>query len=111
MVVIPFGLSGDQLLSGEAAQRCVRRLQLALIPTGAEQPTGLIMRLSNAVDGALLPDGLTLAARQGGHRQTISSDGSTELVLQFQGSAQLLDVSLRYGSGDAVALPSLQLPS
>ena len=111
MMVIPFGLSGDQLLSGEAAQRCVRRFQLALIPTGVDQPTGLIVRLSNAVEGALLPYGLVLEARQGGHSQTIGSDGSTELVLQFQGSAQLLDVSLRYGSGDPVVLPSLQLPS
>lgn len=111
MMVIPFGLSGEQLLSGEAVQRCVRRFQLALIPTGVDQPTGLIVRLSNAVEGALLPDGLVLEARQGGHSQTIGSDGSTELVLQFQGSAQLLDVSLRYGSGDPVVLPSLQLPS
>jgi len=112
MVVIPFGLSGDQLISGEGAQRCVRRFQLALIPTGAWFVSGLTLRLSNAVEGALLPDGLTLEARQGSHSQSISSEGSTELVLlQFQGSAELLDVSLRYGSGEPVVLPSLQLPS
>ena len=105
MLVIPFGLSGDQLVSGDAARRCVRKFQLALIPTG------LVVRLSSAVPGALLPDGLQLEARQGSHRQSITSAMSTELELVFQASDQLLDVSLRYGEADPVDLPSLQLPS
>ena len=114
LLVIPFGLAADQLVSGDAARRCVRRFQLALIPTGNEQPpqpTGLVLRLSSAVPGALLPDGLLLEARQGSHRQTIRSAMSTELELVFQGSDQLLDVSLRYGDGDPVVLPSLHLPA
>jgi hypothetical protein len=114
MLVIPFGLSGDQLVSGDAARRCVRKFQLALIPTGpdhATHPTGLVVRLSSAVPGALLPDGLQLEARQGSHRQTITSAMSTELELVFQASDQLLDVSLRYGEAEPVELPSLQLPS
>jgi hypothetical protein len=114
MLVIPFGLSGDQLVSGDAARRCVRKFQLALIPTGpdhATHPTGLVVRLSSAVPGALLPDGLQLEARQGSHRQTITSAMSTELELVFQASDQLLDVSLRYGEAGLVELPSLQLPS
>jgi hypothetical protein len=114
MLVIPFGLSGDQLVSGDAARRCVRKFQLALIPTGpdhATHPTGLVVRLSSAVPGALLPDGLQLDARQGSHRQTITSAMSTELELVFQASDQLLDVSLRYGETGLVELPSLQLPS
>jgi hypothetical protein len=114
MLVIPFGLSGDQLVSGDAARRCVRKFQLALIPTGpdhATHPTGLMVRLSSAVPGALLPDGLQLEARQGSHRQTITSAMSTELELVFQASDQLLDVSLRYGEAEPVELPSLQLPS
>jgi hypothetical protein len=113
MLVIPFGLSGDQLVSGDAARRCVRKFQLALIPTGpdhATHPTGLVVRLSSAVPGALLPDGLQLDARQGSHRQTITSAMSTELELVFQASDQLLDVSLRYGEAGLVELPSLQLP-
>lgn len=113
MLVIPFGLSGDQLVSGDAARRCVRKFQLALIPTGpdrATHPTGLVVRLSSAVPGALLPDGLQLEARQGSHRQTITSAMSTELELVFQASDQLLDVSLRYGEAGLVELPSLQLP-
>ena len=114
MLVIPFGLSGDQLVSGNAARRCVRKFQLALIPTApdhATHPTGLVVRLSSAVPGALLPDGLQLDARQGSHRQTITSAMSTELELVFQASDQLLDVSLRYGEAQPVELPSLQLPS
>jgi len=113
MLVIPFGLSGDQLVSGDAARRCVRKFQLALIPTGpdhATHPTGLVVRLSSAVPGALLPDGLQLDARQGSHRQTITSAMSTELELVFQANDQLLDVSLRYGESGLVELPSLQLP-
>jgi len=114
MLVIPFGLSGDQLVSGDAARRCVRKFQLALIPTGpdhATHPTGLVVRLSSAVPGALLPDGLQLDARQGSHHQTITSAMSTDLELVFQASDQLLDVSLRYGETGLVELPSLQLPS
>ena len=114
MLVIPFGLSGDQLVSGDAARRCVRKFQLALIPTGpdhATHPTGLVVRLSSSVPGALLPDDLQLDARQGSHRQGITSAGSTELELVFQASDQLLDVSLRYSETGLVELPSLQLPS
>jgi hypothetical protein len=100
-------------LPADAARRCVRKFQLALIPTGpdhATHPTGLVVRLSSAVPGALLPDGLQLEARQGSHRQTITSAMSTELELVFQASDQLLDVSLRYGEADPVERPSLQLP-
>ena len=114
MLVIPFGLSGDQLVSGDAARRCVRKFQLALIPTGpdhATHPTGLVVLLSSAVPGSLLPDGLQLDARQGSHYQTITSAMSTDLELVFQASDQLLDVSLRYGETGLVELPSLQLPS
>ena len=111
MLVLPFGLAGEQLVSGDAARRCVRRFQLALIPTGADHPTALVLRVTSAVPGALLPDGLQLEASQGPHRQSISSAMSTQLELVFQAGDQLLDVSLRYGPGDALELPSLQLPA
>jgi hypothetical protein len=110
MVVIPFGLSGDQLVSGDSARRCVRQFQLALIPTGSDQPTALMVRLSSAVPGALLPDGLRLEALQGTHRQTINASGSTALELVFAASDELLDVSLSYGDGQPTVLPSLRLP-
>jgi hypothetical protein len=111
MLVIPFGLQGDQLVSGDAARRCVRRFQLALIPTGVDQPNGIILRLSSAVEGALLPDGLRLEASQGTHHQAETSADATELVFLFQGSSELLEVSLRYGIGEALVLPPLQLPA
>jgi hypothetical protein len=111
MLLIPFGLSGEQLVSGDAARRCVRQFQLVLIPTGAERPAGLVVRLTSTVPGALLPDGLQLDASQGSHRQSITSAMSTELELVFQGGDQLLDVSLRYADAPPVELPSLQLPA
>lgn len=111
MLVIPFGLFGEQLVSGDAARRCVRKFQLALIPIGIDHPTGLVVQLSSAVPGALLPDGLQLQAGQGSHQQTIRSAMSTELELFFQAGDELLDVSLRYGDGEPVDLPSLQLPA
>lgn len=110
LVTIPFGLAGEQLVSGEAAGRCVRRFQLTLIATGAEQPNGLMLRLASAVPGALLPDGLALEARQGSHRQVVTSSGDTELTLSFRGRDLLL-VSLGYGDGEPVSLPPLQLPA
>ncbi len=110
MVTIPFGLAGEQLVSGEAAGRCVRRFQLTLIATGAEQPNGLVLRLASAVPGALLPDGLALEARQGSHRQVVTSSGDTELTLSFRGRDLLL-VNLGYGDGERVSLPPLQLPA
>ena len=112
MVVIPLGLSGEELVSGEAASRCVRRFQLALIATGEGQPSGLLLRLNGAVPGALLPDGLELCARQGSHEQRIRSADSTELDVSFRAAAgELLQVSLRYGDGPAVELPALRLPA
>lgn len=111
MLVIPFGLAGEQLVSGDAARRCVRQFQLALIPTGPEQPTALVVRLSSAVAGALLPDGLELETRQGSHLQSIRSAMNTELELVFQAGDPLIDVGLRYGAGDPVQLPTLQLPA
>lgn len=110
LVTIPFGLSGEQLVSGEAAGRCVRRFQLTLIATGAEQPNGLVLRLVSAVPGALLPDGLELEARQGSHRQVVSSSGDMELALSFRGRDLVL-ASLGYGDGEVVSLPPLQLPA
>jgi hypothetical protein len=113
MLVIPLGLSGEQLVTGEAARCCVRKFQLALIPTAADdttQPSALVVRVSSAVPGALLPDGLQLDARQGNHHQSMRSSMSTDIELVFQASDQWLDVSLRYRDGDPIALPSLELP-
>ncbi len=110
LVTIPLGLSGEQLVSGEGASRCVRRFQLTLIATGVEQPNGLLLRLSSAVPGALLPDGLELGAQQGSHQQVVRTSGDMELALSFRGR-DLSTVTLRYGDGPEVSLPPLQLPA
>ena len=109
-LVIPLGLQGDQLVSGDAATRCVRRLQLTLIPTGEEQVSGMVVLLSNAVGGALLPDGLRLEAGQGGHDQSVTSEMSSQLKLMVNAGDEVVNISLRFGEGKPIRLPALQLP-
>ena len=109
-LVIPLGLQGDQLVSGDAATRCVRRLQLTLIPTGDEQVSGMVVLLSNAVAGALLPDGLRLEAGQGGHDQSVTSEMSSQLKLIVNAGDEVVNISLRFGEGKPIRLPALQLP-
>ena len=109
-LVIPLGLLGDQLVSGDAATRCVRRLQLTLIPTGDEQVSGLVVLLSNSVAGALLPDGLRLEAVQGGHDQSVTSEMSSQLKLVLNAGDEVVNISLRFGEGKPIRLPALQLP-
>ena len=109
-LVIPLGLQGDQLVSGDAATRCVRRLQLTLIPTGDEQVSGMVVLLSNAVAGALLPDGLRLEAGQGGHDQSVTSEMSSQLKLIVNAGDDVVNISLRFGEGKPIRLPALQLP-
>ena len=108
--MIPLGLQGDQLVSGDAATRCVRRLQLTLIPTGDEQVSGLVVLLSNSVAGALLPDGLRLEAVQGGHDQSVTSEMSSQLKLVLNAGDEVVNISLRFGEGKPIRLPALQLP-
>jgi hypothetical protein len=111
VLLIPLGLTGDALVSGDAAVHSVRSFQLALIATGNDQsPGALVLRVSSTMPGALLPDGLQLAALQGGHSQTITSNGDLELELRFQGSDDLVSVSLRFRDGEPIELPPLQLP-
>ena len=109
-LLIPLGLQGDQLVSGDAATRCVRRLQLTLIPTGDEQVSGLVVLLTNAVAGALLPDGLRLEAVQGGHDQSVTSAMSSQLKLVLNAGDEVVYISLRFGEGKQIRLPALQLP-
>ena len=109
-LVIPLGLQGDQLVSGDDATRCVRRLQLTLIPTGDEQVSEMVVLLSNAVAGALLPDGLRLEAGQGGHDQSVTSEMSSQLKLIVNAGDEVVNISLRFGEGKPIRLPALQLP-
>ena len=109
-LVIPLGLQGDQVVNGDAATRCVRRLQLALIPTGDEQVSGMVVLLSNAIAGALLPDGLRLEAVQGSHHQSVTSEMSSQLKLIVNAGDDVVNINLQFGEGKPIRLPALKLP-
>ncbi|MEI8250176.1 MAG: hypothetical protein WCF98_03295 [Synechococcus sp. ELA057] len=112
LVAIPLGLDGSQLVCGRAAETCVERFVLQMVATGSEpaRPTGLVLRLSGAMAGDLLPDGLQLHARQGSHEQRQVAQGSTSLELVFGAGTALIAVSLTYPGSSDLVLPPLQLP-
>ena len=109
-LVIPLGLQGDQVVNGDAATRCVRRLQLTLIPTGDEQVSGMVVLLSNAIAGALLPDGLRLEAVQSSHHQSVTSEMSSQLKLIVNAGDDVVNINLQFGAGKPIRLPALKLP-
>lgn len=112
LVAIPLGLDGVQLVCGQAAENCIERFVLQMVATGSDpaRPDGLVLRLIASMAGDLLPDGLTITARQGSHEQRQSASGSTQIELMFAGGAELIDVSLSYPGSSDLVLPPLQLP-
>ena len=93
-----------------AAGNCIERFRLLLIPTGAEHPERLLLRLVPELHGDLLPAGLTLLAEQGTLSQTMTSSVDTQLELSFSSSSQLLKIGLRFSDSSDLILPPLQLP-
>ena len=112
LVAIPLGLDGGQLVCGQAAEGCVERFVLQMVATGADpaRPDGLVLRLTAAMVGDLLPDGLAITAHQGSHEQRQCADSSTQIELVFGGGAELITVRLSYPGSSDLALPPLQLP-
>jgi len=112
LVAIPLGLEASQLVCGQAAEGCIERFVLQMVATGADpaRPDGLVLRLTAAMTGDLLPDGLVITARQGSHEQRQSASSSTQMELVFGGGAELIDVSLSYPGSSDLVLPPLQLP-
>ena len=112
LVAIPLGLDGVQLVCGQAAENCIERFVLQMVATGSDpaRPDGLVLRLIASMAGDLLPDVLTITARQGSHEQRQSASGSTQIELMFAGGAELIDVSLSYPGSSDLVLPPLQLP-
>lgn len=112
LVAIPLGLDGPQLVCGEASEGCIERFVLQMIATGhtPSDPDGLLLRLGAAMAGDLLPDGLSLQARQGSHEQRQQAQGSLALEMVFQGGPSLIDVRISYPGSPDLVLPSLQLP-
>lgn len=115
VLAIPLGLMPDgRLVTGEEARQCIETLQLLLIPSSGqgdgESPEALILKLTGAIPGDLLPDGIELTAEQGRHRQSASSQQSTDLALCFRGGDPIA-VMLSSAAGEPLRLPPLQLPS
>jgi hypothetical protein len=109
---IPLGLTASgELVSGEAARRCVERFELRLIPTGEQGVERLTLQLVGMLAGDLLPDGLLLAAVQGSRRQSVSSASSTLLQLQLPATPEVIEVTLTPPGGRPLVLPPLQLPA
>lgn len=116
VLAIPLGLTPDgRLVSGEEARHCIESFQLLLIPStdpgagAGDSPQSLILQLTGAITGDLLPDGVALTAQQGRLHQSASSAQSSALTLVFQGS-EPIQVTLRTAAGEPLQLPLLQLP-
>ncbi|NDG74383.1 MAG: hypothetical protein EBX49_03405 [Synechococcaceae bacterium WB8_1B_136] len=112
LVTIPLGLDRQQLVCGLAAERCIERFELQMIATGSDPaaPDGLLLHLTAAMAGDLLPDGLTLQASQGSHEQRHTAAADTAIELVFHGGQALIDVRLSYPGSPDLVLPPLQLP-
>lgn len=112
LVAIPLGLDGSQLVYGQAADGCIERFVLQMVAMGSDptHPDRLLLRLKAAMNGDLLPDGLSMGASQGSHMQRQTTDSSTEIELVFAGGSELIDVCLSYPGSSDLVLPPLQLP-
>ncbi|MCP9928833.1 hypothetical protein [Cyanobium sp. CH-040] len=119
---IPLGLTtAGTLVTGDAAQACLERFRLLLIPT-AQPPSAatapatdaaerLTLQLVGELEGDLLPDGLLLSASQGSRRSSVSSANSTQLELELPAAPDLIEVTLTPPDGTPLVLPPLQLPA
>lgn len=113
VLAIPLGISPQgELVSGSAARQCIETFQLLLAPTraepGSDTPSGLMLRLTGALEGDLLPDGLTLQAQQGSHRQSATTERSSVIEFSFHGR-EPISVSLLPQQGLPLELPPLVL--
>ena len=109
VLAIPLGLEDGQLRSGNAAQTCIERFRLLLMPTGSDQPEQLLLRLVPELEGDLLPDALTLKAHQGDWHQTKTSQMNTALELIFSVSEQVIEVAVSFPDSTEIVLPPLKL--
>lgn len=113
VLAIPLGINpSGELVSGENARHCIETFQLLLAPTRSEpssdSPGGLVLRLTGALAGDLLPDGLTLEAQQGSHRQSATTEGSSVIEFSFHGR-EPISVALAPRNGLPLQLPPLLL--
>ncbi|MEB3332575.1 MAG: hypothetical protein VKI83_08795 [Synechococcaceae cyanobacterium] len=104
--------SRERLVSGELAEECIEIFQLQLAPfsdqAGSERPNALRLILVATLRDDLLPDGITLRAQQGQHRQEATTKASSRVEFVFQG-AEPIEVAIVSSNGSELSLPPLQL--
>ena len=110
-LAIPLGLDGNQLIvSGDAVASCIEQFQLELLPLDSgDGVSALLVRVSAALQGDVLPDGLVLTSQQGRVEQRVEAAGDLSLELNIRGSDAAVDLALAYGEATPFVLPSLQI--
>ena len=108
---IPLGLDGNQqIVSGDAVAGCIEQVQLELLPLDSgDGVSALLVRVSAALPGDLLPDGLVLTSQQGKTEQRVAAAGDLSIELTISGSGTAVDLALAYGDATPFVLPSLQI--
>ena len=110
VLAIPMGLDDGQLYTGQTAQKCIERFQLLLIPSGTDAINQLFVRLIAEQTGDLLPERLTLQAKQGDWKQEKTSATDTALELVFENGQQPIEVKVSYPGSKSITLPALEIP-
>ena len=111
LVSIPLGLANGKLVSGLEAEACIERFVLQMLATGSNpsNPDGLMLQLSAAIDGDLLPNDLCISASQGKHIQQQIAENKNKIEFNFSGGLELINVSLGFPGSSDLVLPPLQL--
>ena len=111
LVSIPLGLANGKLVSGLEAEACIERFVLQMLATGSNpsNPDGLMLQLSAAIDGDLLPNDLCISASQGKHNQQQIVVNKNKIEFNFSGGLELINVSLGFPGSSDLVLPPLQL--
>ncbi|WP_341899540.1 hypothetical protein [Synechococcus sp. UW140] len=112
LVSIPLGLANGKLISGQEAKACAEHFVLQMLATtsNSSSPDNLLLLLSAAIDGDLLPNDLCISACQGSHTQQQIAENNTKIEFNFSGGLELINVSLGYPGSNDLVLPPLQLP-
>jgi len=111
LVSIPLGLANGKLVSGLEAEACIERFVLQMLATGSNpsNPDVLMLQLSAAIDGDLLPNDLCISASQGKHNQQQIVENKNKIEFNFSGGLELINVSLGFPGSSDLVLPPLQL--
>ena len=96
--------------SWDAVAGCIEQVQLELLPLDSgDGVSALLVRVSAAFPGDLLPDGLVLTSQQGKTEQRVAAAGDLSIELTISGSDAAVDLALAYGDTSPFVLPSLQI--